>query len=77
METTHAGAVHEELQPMGGPVLERSLKDCLPWGGPHAGGGEECEKEGAAGKLCYELTAPPIPHSSVPLGGSVAFKVMN
>jgi len=38
------------------------MEDCLPWEGPHTGAGEECEEEGAAGRMCDELTATPIPH---------------
>jgi len=36
---THAGAVHEELQPMGGTTLENFVEDCLLWEEPHSGAG--------------------------------------
>ena len=39
-----------------GPTLE----DCLPWEGPHTGAGEECEKEGAAERMCNELIMTPV-----------------
>ncbi|KAK4817118.1 hypothetical protein QYF61_027981 [Mycteria americana] len=44
-----------------GPMLEKFVEDCLPWVGPHAGAGEECEEsspeeEGAAERTCDELT---------------------
>jgi len=50
----HAGAIIEKL--------------CM-WEGPHAGAGEECEKEGAAEMECYELTETPILCPSALFGG--------
>jgi len=49
------------------------VKNCLPWEGPHAGAGEECEEsppeeEGAADTTCDELTIAPIPHAPAMLG---------
>lgn len=29
-------------------MLGKFMKDCLLWGGPHAGEEEECEEEGVA-----------------------------
>ncbi|XP_072714956.1 AN1-type zinc finger protein 5-like isoform X2 [Ciconia boyciana] len=52
-----------------GPTLEKFMEDCILWEGPHAGAGEECEEEGAAERLHDELTATPIPHPPVLLGG--------
>jgi len=42
------------------------MEDYLPWEGPHAGAGEECEEsspeeEAAAEMTCDELTTTPIP----------------
>jgi len=37
-------------------MLEQFLKNCLPWVGPHAGAGEECEEKGAAERMCDELS---------------------
>lgn len=45
-------------------MLKQFVKDCLPWVGTHARGGEEHEEEGAAEKMCDELTATPVPHAS-------------
>ncbi|KAK4810860.1 LOW QUALITY PROTEIN: hypothetical protein QYF61_008832 [Mycteria americana] len=42
-------------------MLDRFVKDCILWEGPHAGAGEECEEEGAAEAKHYELTTTPIP----------------
>jgi len=36
------------------------MEDTLPWEGPHAAAGEECEEEGAAKTTYDELTAVPI-----------------
>jgi len=44
------------------------MEDCLPWVGPHAGAGAECEEEGAAETMCDELTTTPIPRPPAPLG---------
>ena len=66
MEGTHAGAV-QELQPVEGPTLEKSVEVCLLWEGPHTGAGEECEGEEAAATTCDKLTATPIPHHPAPL----------
>ncbi|PKU38018.1 importin-11 isoform x1 [Limosa lapponica baueri] len=58
MERTDAGAVYEELQPMGRTGgLEKIVEDGLLWEEPHAGAGEECE-EGVAETTCDELTIP-------------------
>lgn len=47
------------------------MEDCLLWGEPHAGAGEECEKslpeeEGEAETRCDEptMTSIPLPHPS-------------
>ncbi|KAK4832829.1 hypothetical protein QYF61_025817, partial [Mycteria americana] len=69
MERSHAGAVCEELQPVEGPTLEKFVKDCISWEGPHAGAGEDHEEEHAAEMKRYELTTTPIPHPPVPLRG--------
>ena len=45
------------------------MQDCLPWEGPHAGAGEECEEQGAAQTACDELTVTPIPCAPALLGG--------
>ena len=37
-----------------GPTLEKFMNDCIPWVGPHAGAGEEHEREGAAEMKHYE-----------------------
>jgi len=50
-------------------MLEKFVKNCLPWDRPQAGAGEECEKEGAAETPCDELTTTPIPHPPAPLEG--------
>ncbi|GAB0181374.1 AN1-type zinc finger protein 5-like [Grus japonensis] len=62
---THAGAVREELQPVGRTHVGE---------GPHAGAGEECEEpypdeQGAAETPCDELTTTPIPQTTVLLVG--------
>jgi len=44
------------------------VKGCLPWEGPHAGAGEECEEGGAAERTWYGLTTAPVPHPPAPLG---------
>jgi len=69
VEETHAGPVHEELQPMGRTHTGAVMEDCLPREGPHAGAGAECEEEGAAETTCDELTAVPIPCRPAPLAG--------
>jgi len=38
------------------------VKDCIPWERPHAGAGEELDKEGIAEAKHYELTMTTIPH---------------
>ena len=44
---THAGAVHEELQPMGRTHFGEVCGGLSPMGrSPQAGAGEECEEEG-------------------------------
>ena len=45
------------------------MANCLPWEGPHAGAGAECEEEGAAETKFDELTAIPIPLPLRCLGG--------
>jgi len=59
MEGTHAGAVREELQPVGKtPVGEVCAKIVSHERNFHAGAGDECEEssspeeEGAAGTIC-------------------------
>ena len=55
VEGTHAGAVCEELQPVGrthGEVQEVPMEGLSP-----------SEEEGAAETMCDELTATPIPYS--------------
>lgn len=49
--------------------MEKSVKDCLPWVGPHAGAREEHKEEGVAEAMCDELAAIPIPYSPVLLWG--------
>ncbi|GAB0203377.1 zinc finger and BTB domain-containing protein 5 [Grus japonensis] len=49
-----------------GLMLEKFVEDCLLWVGLHIGVGAE---EGAAETMCDELTATPIPHPPVLLGG--------
>lgn len=54
--------------------------DCIPWDRPHAEAGEECEhssleKEGAAEKMCDELTKLQILHSPMPLVGEEIEKI--
>lgn len=41
--------------PREGPTLEQFMKDCLLWESPHAGIGEQCEKEGLTKTNCYKL----------------------
>jgi len=31
VDGTHAGAVHEELQPVAGLILEQFVEECPPW----------------------------------------------
>ena len=58
VERTHAGAVCEELQPVGRtPRWSRGRVRSPP-----------PEEEGAAETMCDELTATPIPHGPVLLG---------
>lgn len=48
-------------------MLGLFVKGCLPWVGPHTGAGKECEEEGAAETMRYELITTPVPlglHSS-------------
>ena len=52
LEGTRAGA-------WGGPTLEKFVKDCLLWEGPHPGAGEEDKKEGVAETMCDDLTTAP------------------
>jgi len=50
-------------------MLEKFMEDCLLREGPHPGAEEESEEEGVAKTTCDELTATPIPHPPVLLGG--------
>jgi len=50
-------------------MREQFIKDSLPWEGPQAGAGEECEEEGAAETACDELSAAPILPPPAPLVG--------
>jgi len=43
------------------PMLEQFMEDSVPWEGPRAGAGAECEKERAAETACDEWTAAPFP----------------
>jgi len=43
-------------------MLQKFTEDCVPWEGPHARAGEECEEEGAVETICDELTATAVPH---------------
>jgi len=52
-----------------GLMLEQSMEDCPPWEGPHAGAGEEREKEEVAETTCDELTAASIPCPPAQLRG--------
>lgn len=67
MERTHAGAVSEELQPVG-KTLEKLMNDCIPWEGSNNAAGEECEDKEAVETTHYGLTAIPVPYPSVLLG---------
>lgn len=46
MERIHAGAVLEQLQPIGGTLMQ-FVKDCVLWEGPHAEAGEQHREEAA------------------------------
>jgi len=50
----------KNCSPWEGLKLEQFVEDCLPWEGPHAGAGEEGEKEGEAETTCDELTTTPF-----------------
>ena len=50
-----------------GLTLEKFVKYCLLWEGPHTGTEEEHEEEGATGTKQCELTATSIAHALVPL----------
>lgn len=41
VENTHAGAVHEELNPWEGLTLKKFLENCLCWEEPDNGAGED------------------------------------
>lgn len=69
-EGTHAIAVLEDLSPQEGLMLEKFVKDCLPWETPHAGGGKDLEEEGAANTKHEELMATPLLQYSALLRGS-------
>jgi len=34
----------KSYSPWEGLALEKIVEDCVPWEGPHAGAGEECEE---------------------------------
>ena len=44
--------------PREGPTLEKFVEDSLPWVGPHAGAGEECEEEEVAEATYFSLPYP-------------------
>lgn len=44
MEETHIRSVHEEQQHVEGLKLKKLMEHCVPWEGPHAGAGDDCEK---------------------------------
>lgn len=48
-------------------MLEKFVKDCIPWEGPHSAAGEEHEEGGAAETNVYELPATPVPQPPAPL----------
>jgi len=50
----------KNCNPQEGPTLEKFMENSLPWVGPHAGAGEECEEEGAAETMCGKLTTTPF-----------------
>lgn len=47
-------------------TVEKFMKICILWEGPHTGAWEKCEEHGTARK-CYELIATPISYSSASL----------
>lgn len=65
-----AGLLAEFVTLWKGSMLELFEENCSLWVGPHAGTGEEHEKEGEVG-LCDKLTAPPIPCLCTTLGQEV------
>jgi len=67
VERTHAGALHEERQPIGRTHAEAVCEGLHPMGGIYAGAGEQC-KEGVSEMKCYERTMTPIPHPPALLG---------
>lgn len=54
----------KQCAPWRGPTLEQFVKDCIPWEGSQAAAEEEGEKEGVAGRRCYE---PAVTFSPYPL----------
>ena len=58
MARTHAAAALQVLQPVGSPRRTTLGRPAMPWGGPHAGAGQESGREGAFG------TEPVPPQSS-------------
>jgi len=72
---THAGAVHEELQPMGQIHIGEVCGELSPMRGTFTLEQRKsvrslpCEEEGAAETMSDELTTTPIPHPPAPLGG--------
>jgi len=57
----------KNCNPVEGLTLEKFVKDCILWEGPHPGAGEEREKEGASETKHYKLIATLIPHPPEPL----------
>jgi len=75
MGGTHAGAVREELQPVGRTHIGEVCGELSPVRGsftPEQGKSVRSlapEGQGAAETMCDELTVTPIPHLPAPLGG--------
>lgn len=51
----------EKLQLWEGPILEQLMKACSLLERPHAEAGENCEEEGAAERISYEMRTAPVP----------------
>lgn len=69
MERAHAGAVIEELQPLGRTHVGEGHEGLCSWEEPHAGAREEHEEEGAAETKGYGLTIAHIPHPPASVTG--------
>ena len=75
MGMTHAGAVHEELQPVGRTHVGEVCGELCPLTGTFtlelgkSVRSPPPEEEGAAETACDELTIIPIPCPPAPLGG--------